>query len=292
MKVAFIGLGIMGSRMANNLLKHQVDLIVYNRSTQATQILAAQGAQVASTPRQAVQEADIVFTMLATLNVVKNLAYRDQGFLQNMQSNAIWVDCSTVSPTASITSFQEAAKYGVIFLEAPVAGTKPHAENAELVFFVGGESTSLEKVTPYINMMGKKVVHVGEVGKAASLKILINYLLAQGMLAFAEAAIVGEKLGLERSFLLDFLPNLPVAAPFLKAKADNIKHNKNDVQFPLELMLKDLTLFGDTASSRGITGLSTDMSRSLYQEAIDKGLGREDFSAIYQSLLDKLMMKV
>lgn len=292
MKVAFIGLGIMGSRMANNLLKHQVDLIVYNRSTQATQILAAQGAQVASTPRQAVQEADIVFTMLATPNVVKNLAYGDQGFLQNMQSNAIWVDCSTVSPTASITSFQEAAKYGVIFLEAPVAGTKPHAENAELVFFVGGESTSLEKVTPYINMMGKKIAYIGEVGKASSLKILINYLLAQGMLAFAEAAIVGEKLGLERSFLLDFLPNLPVAAPFLKAKVDNIKHNNKDVQFPLELMHKDLTLFGDTASAHGILGLSTDMSKNLYQEALGKGLGREDFSAIYQSLLDKLMMKV
>jgi 3-hydroxyisobutyrate dehydrogenase-like beta-hydroxyacid dehydrogenase len=292
MKVAFIGLGIMGSRMANNLLKHQVDLIVYNRSIQATQPLAAQGAQVANTPQEAVKEADIVFTMLASPQVVNTLAYGDQGFLQNMQSNAIWVDCSTVSPADSIASAQEAAKHGITFLEAPVAGTKPHAENAELVFFVGGESTPLEKVTPYINMMGKKVVHVGDVGKAASLKILINYLLAQGMLAFAEATIVGEKLGLERNFLLDFLPNLPVAAPFLKAKADNIKHNNNDVQFPLELMHKDLTLFGDTASSQGITGLSTDVSKSLYQEAMDKGLGREDFSAIYQSLLDKLTIKV
>lgn len=292
MKIAFIGLGIMGSRMASNLLKHGVDLTVYNRSPQATQPFATKGAQVANTSQEAVQEADVVFTMLASPHVVKTLGYGNQGFLQNMQSNAIWVDCSTVSPAFSVDAAQEAAKHGITFLEAPVAGTKPHAESAELVFFVGGELTPLEKVTPYIDMMGKKVVHVGEVGKAASLKILINYLLAQGMLAFAEAAIVGEKLGLERSFLLEFLPNLPVVAPFLKAKSDNIKHNKNDVQFPLELMHKDLTLFGDTASSQGITGLSTDMSKSLYQEAVDKGLGREDFSAIYQSLLDKLTIKV
>ncbi|WP_262492925.1 NAD(P)-dependent oxidoreductase [Microscilla marina] len=289
MKIAFIGLGIMGSRMASNLLKHKVDLTVYNRSLAATTPLVALGAKVAHTTTEAVKEADIVFSMLASPQVVKAVAYGQTGFLSKMKSKALWIDCSTISPAFALASAQEASKHEVVFVEAPVAGTKSHAENAELVFLVGGGTTAIAQATPYMEMMGKKVVHIGAISKASALKILINYLLAQGMLAFAEALVVGEKQGLDRRFLLEFLPNLPVAAPFLKSKANKLMQHDAEVQFPLELMYKDITLFADTAEANNITNLSTDVSKNLYQTAIKQGLGREDFSAVYNSLLQRFL---
>ncbi|HAS45566.1 MAG TPA: NAD(P)-dependent oxidoreductase [Microscillaceae bacterium] len=289
MKITFIGLGIMGSRMAKNLLKNKIEITVYNRTRSVAETLAPLGAKVATTAAEAVQDADIVFTMLAAPKVVESVAFGAQGFLQSMQANALWVDCSTVSPAFSLQAAEEAKKHQVNFVEAPVAGTKPHAENAELVFFCGGEANLVDQAKPYMEMMGKKVVHLGGVSKGTSLKILVNYILAQGMLAFAEAAVVGEKIGLDRSFLLDFLPNLPVAAPFLKPKAEKLAKNDGDVQFPLELMHKDVGLFASTAEAHGITNLSANASKDLYQKAIDAGLGRDDFSAIYNALLNRFL---
>ncbi|OJJ21610.1 2-hydroxy-3-oxopropionate reductase [marine bacterium AO1-C] len=289
MKVTFIGLGIMGSRMAKNLLKNKVEITVYNRTRSVAETLEPLGAKVASSSAEAVQNADIVFTMLSAPTVVEAVAFGAQGFLQHMKANALWIDCSTVSPAFSLQSAEEAQKHQINFVGAPVAGTKPHAENAELVFFCGGEATLVDQAKPYMEMMGKKVVHLGGVSKGSSLKILVNYILAQGMLAFAEAAVVGEKIGLDRSFLLDFLPNLPVSAPFLKSKAEKLAKNDDDVQFPLELMHKDVGLFASTAEAHGITNLSADASKDLYQKAIEAGLGRNDFSAIYNALLNRFL---
>lgn len=289
MKVTFIGLGIMGSRMATNLLKHTTDLTVYNRTTSATEALAKQGAKVALSVAEAVKDADIVFTMLATPAVIETLAWGEQGFLANMKAGALWADCSTVSPEFSIKSAKVAQKHQVQFMDSPVAGTKPHAENADLVFFCGADTAFIDKVRPYLEMMGRKVVSLGATSKASSLKILVNYMLAQSMLVFAEAAVVGEKIGLDRSFLLEFLPNLPVAAPFLKSKAALLAQGNTDVQFPLELMLKDVDLFASTAAAHGIHNLSADTNKELHQKAIEQGLGRADFSAIYNSLLKSFL---
>ncbi len=289
MKITFIGLGIMGSRMAKNLLKNKVEITVYNRTLSVGEALVPLGAKVASTAIEAVKEADLVFTMLSAPNAVEAVAFGPQGFLSGMKPNTLWVDCSTVSPAFSVRSAEEAQKYQVNFIDAPVAGTKPHAENAELVFFCGGEAALVDQAKPYMEMMGKKVVNLGATSKGSSLKILINYILAQGMLAFAEAAVVGEKIGLDRHFLLDFLPNLPVSAPFLKSKAEKLAKDDQDVQFPLELMHKDVGLFARTAKDHGITHLSADASQDLYQKAIDAGLGRDDFSAIYNALLNRFL---
>ena len=161
MKITFIGLGIMGSRMAKNLLKNNVELTVFNRTLSVAEELKPLGAKVASTVAEAVQDADIVFTMLAAPSAVEAVAWGAEGFLPNMKTNALWVDSSTVSPAFSLRSAEEAHKHQVRFIDAPVAGTKPHAENAELVFFCGGEAALVDLAKPYMEMMGKKVVNLG-----------------------------------------------------------------------------------------------------------------------------------
>ncbi len=174
MELAFIGLGIMGSRMAANLLKKNKTLTVFNRSVPTIQELVTQGAVEADSYRNAVKDADVVFTMLASPEVVETVAFSEEGFVPAMKKNAIWVDCSTVNPSFSRKSFLMAKACGIRFIDAPVSGSKPNAENADLAFFVGAEKGDLDVVKFLLEHMGKKVTHVGEPGKGTALKMLVN----------------------------------------------------------------------------------------------------------------------
>ena len=287
MNITWIGLGIMGSRMAHNLLNNNVTLTVYNRSSEPAQALEEHGAQVATSAAEAVREADVVFTMLSSPEVVESVALGEEGFLSAMPEGARWVDCSTVNPSFSRRAHQAAQQHQVRFLDAPVAGTKPQAQNAELVFFVGGEKSDLEAVEPMLHFMGQKVMHVGDVGQGASFKMLVNALLAQSMVLFSETLLLGEKMGLEKEFLLNTLPNLAVSAPFTKAKAEMIRHDDYEVQFPLELMYKDLHLAALTAYEHQQPLYLANLAKEVYARATQSGLGREDFAAVHRWLEGK-----
>ncbi len=284
MKITFIGLGIMGSRMANNLLKTKVDLTVYNRSPKPAAALEQLGAKSSDSIHHAVKEADIVFSMLSTPEVVKSLFVSKEKGLDFMKKDAIWVDCSTVNPSFSKEMELEAGKRNVHFIDAPVAGTKPHAENGELVFFVGGDQSRVQTIEPFLEMMGKKVMQIGDVGQGASFKMLVNVLLAQSMVIFSEAIVLGEKVGLDKQFLLDTLPNLVVAAPFTKFKASMIEKDNYEVQFPLEWMYKDLQLATLTAYEHQHPLFLANLTKELYAQAIQKGYGRLDFAAVHKIL--------
>ena len=284
MKIAFIGLGIMGSRMANHLLKDQADLTVFNRSIGPTIPLKESGAKVATTITEAVKDADFVFSMLSTPEVVHQVFFGDQGALAHMKKKAMWIDCTTVNPTFSLESANQAKAAGVRFIDAPVAGTKPHAQHAELVFFVGGDQHEVNEVLPLLEMMGKKVMHIGSTGKGSSFKMLVNIMLAQSMVIFSEAILLGQKMGMDKNFLLDVMPNLVVAAPFTKMKATMIKNGAYEVQFPLEWMHKDLHLAALTAYEFDQPLYLANLTKEVFAEAKRAGMGRLDFAAIHQYL--------
>lgn len=284
MKIAFIGLGIMGSRMAANLLEHGVDLRVWNRSEDPVRSLEIKGAIVARSAKEAVQEADLVFSMLSTPEVVEGLFFGDDGLLSIMKKNAYWIDCSTVNPSFSKRANEAAMHYGQNFIDAPVAGSKLQADKAELVFFVGEEEEVLKSIRPYLNMMGNKVLCLGEKTKGAAFKMLVNAMLAQSMLIFSETILLGEKLGLDKDFLLDVLPNLAVTAPFTKFKTDMIRSSNYEVQFPLEWMHKDLHLAAVTAYEQGQPLYLANLAKELFADAKAAGMGRLDFAAIHQFL--------
>lgn len=283
MKVSFIGLGIMGSRMAANLLKQGVDLTVYNRSAQAMQPLLTQGAQVAESVQTAVQDADIVISMLSTPEVVTEVFLKKRtGAIHHMKPNSLWADCSTVNPSFSRNCHTRATDLDLRFLDAPVAGTKPHAADAQLVFFVGGDTDDFSQMEPYMKYMGNKAMHMGGPGQGASLKMLVNLMLAQSMVIFSETVILGKKMGLDADFLLNMLPNLPVSAPFLQAKTGMIQSGDYEVNFPLELMHKDLHLATLSAYEVGQPLHVANAAKELFAEAKAAGFGRLDFAAIHQ----------
>lgn len=298
MKITFIGLGIMGTEMATHLLthskEHNFELTLYNRSQEATKELENKGAKVAKSVKEAVQDADIVFSMLANPEAVESVFFGENETnnenakaLSSMKQNAFWVDCSTVNPSFSLKSFEQAKKHNIKFIDAPVAGSKPQAKNKELVFFVGAKKEELEKIEPYLLLMGSKIIPLGEIGKGSSFKMIVNIMLAQSMLIFSESVLLGEAMGLSREFLLDTLPNLAVSAPFTKFKAEKIKEDDYEVQFPLELMHKDLHLATLTAYEKNQTLFLANLTKEVFADAKKEGLGRLDFSAIHKFLENK-----
>lgn len=287
MQVTFIGLGIMGSRMAKNLLKNNIKLTIFNRSPEPVQELISQGAIGANSVDKAAAEADVVITMLSSPEAVRQVMLSDEGGLLNMKDNTLWVDCSTVNPSFSVQCQQLANSQNVRFMDAPVAGSKPQAERAELAFMVGGEKSDLSEVENLFGYMGKKIMHVGEVGKGASFKMLVNAMLAQSMVIFSETLLLGERMGLDREFLMTALPNLPVTAPFVQFKTDMILSGEYETQFPLELMYKDLHLAAVTAYEHQQPLYLVNLAKELYAGATQSGLGRADFSAIHQFLSEK-----
>jgi len=274
----------MGSRMASHLAKNNVDLTVYNRTPIDNEIIEGKTIIIADSLQDAVKDAHIVFSMLSTPEAVEEVFFGKENTLSIMKKNAIWVDCSTVNPSFSLRAFQEAKRHGIRFLDAPVAGSKPQAANAELVFFVGGNKKSINEIEPYLSIMGKKVLHIGGIGKGASFKMLVNIMLAQSMLIFSEAVLLGDKMEIPKEFLLDLLPNLVVSAPFTKFKAESIKKDNYDVQFPLEWMHKDLHLATLTAYEQNQPLFLANLTKELYAEAVKSGMGRLDFSAIHKYL--------
>jgi 3-hydroxyisobutyrate dehydrogenase-like beta-hydroxyacid dehydrogenase len=251
--------------------------------------LVAAGATLADSASEAVANAQIVFSMLSTPEVVEEMAFGEVGFAHNMMEGALWVDCTTVNPSFSRKMEQWAFEYGIRFMDAPVAGSIQPAASGELTFLAGGSIFNVQDAKPCLQQMGKRIIHVGEeVGQGSALKMLVNVSLAQSMAVFAENLMLGQQLGIGRDFLLEFLPKLPVSPPFLQSKAEEIQKGNFDASFPLEWMHKDLHLASLTAYETGSPATLVNMTKEFYAGAKQDGLGRKDFSAIVQWLESRL----
>lgn len=180
MRIGFIGLGIMGGRMATNLQRHDHQLVVFNRTPEKAKFLIDQGAVWGMTPATVASQVDVLFTMLANPEAVKEAALGEEGFLNHLRAGSLWVDCSTVNPSFSRQMATETQARQIRFLDAPVSGSKGPAANGELMFMVGGAESDFRACRSLLECMGSKVVHVGGHGQGTSLKMVINLLIGGG----------------------------------------------------------------------------------------------------------------
>jgi len=282
MKIGFIGLGIMGSRMAANLQKHGHSLVVFNRSRQKAEPLLAQGAKWADSPAALAPQVDVIFTMLAHPDAVEEAALGKDGFLSHLAPGRMWVDCSTVNPSFSKKMAAIAQSRDLRFLGAPVTGSKGPAAEGKLIFWVGGAASDLEACRPLLECMGSRIVHCGGPGTGTSLKMVMNQLLGTFMAAFSEGLILGESLGISREVLFEALFNGPAAAPFVAVKRQRIETaNYAQADFALRWLQKDLHLAAVSAYETGVAMPLTNAAKEIYRLAIREGHGDEDISAIY-----------
>lgn len=278
MKIAFLGLGIMGSRMAKRLIDAGIDVTVWNRSASALDQFWNEGISAKTDITEAVTNADVVITMLSTPLVIEDLAFGENGFVGALKQNSIWINTSTVDPESARQFGKRSKTQGINYVDAPVAGTKQPAENGELVFFVGSESETLDQINSILDVLGKKTIHLGEVGIGSSMKMLINLMLAQSMVAFAETVKLGKALGLEQSLMHKVLTNTPVVAPFIGNIIGKIEENNTEPNFPLKWMLKDIRLAENSVEEDLVL---TKTIESIFEKAESLGMGDQDFSSVY-----------
>jgi 3-hydroxyisobutyrate dehydrogenase-like beta-hydroxyacid dehydrogenase len=284
MKIGFIGLGIMGSRMAANLQKHDYSLVVFNRTRAKAEPLLGPCGTFSDSPAKLAQQVDVLFTMLAHPDAVEQAALDANGFLNHLRPNALWVDCSSVNPSFSQKMAAEAARREIRFVDAPVTGSAPVAAEGKLTFWVGAKEVDLEVIRSLLLCMGNKIVHAGGQGMGTSMKMVINLLLGNAMAAFAEAMALGEGLGLSQKVLFDSALGSPTVAPFLALKREKIEGGNYEAEFPLQWMQKDLHLASVSAYESGVAMPLTNAAKELYRLAMREGHASQDFSAIYDYL--------
>jgi 3-hydroxyisobutyrate dehydrogenase/glyoxylate/succinic semialdehyde reductase len=284
MKIGFIGLGIMGSRMAANLQKHGYPVVVFNRTRSKAEPLLGPCGTFSDSPAKLADQVDILFTMLAHPGAVEEAGLSAKGFLNGLQANAVWVDCSSTNPSFSKKMAAEAAMRQIRFVDAPVTGSPSAAAEGKLAFWVGAEGSDLETIRSLLLCMGNRIVHVGGHGMGASMKMVINLLMGNAMATFAEGMALGETLGISRKVLFDSLLGMPAVAPFLALKREKIETGNYEAEFPLRWMQKDLHLASVSAYETGVAIPVTNAAKELYRLAMMEGHSIQDFSAIYRYL--------
>ena len=285
MTLGFVGLGIMGSRMAANLQKAGYDLVVHNRTEDKAGPLLAAGASWADTPAIVGHQVGTLFTMLGDPAAVEAMALGPDGFLDALAPGSLWVDCSTVNPSFSRQMAAAASQRPVRFIDAPVAGSKAPAAAGQLTFFVGGHPADVAEAKPYFDLMGQRLLHVGEHGMGTSLKIVFNAILAAGVAAFSEGLALGQSLGITQQTLLDVLLPSHVVPSVVAGKRGRIEADDfSDADFPLQWMRKDLQLASQTAYEQDVPMPVVSATKEIFALALQYGLGDQDFSAIYRFL--------
>jgi 3-hydroxyisobutyrate dehydrogenase-like beta-hydroxyacid dehydrogenase len=284
MKIGFVGLGIMGSRMAANLQKCGYPLVVFNRTRAKAEPLLGSCGTFSDSPGKLAEQVDALFTMLAHPDAVEQAALGANGFLDHLRANALWVDCSSVNPSFSKKMAAEAARREVHFVDAPVTGSAPAAAEAKLVFWAGADPDDVERIRSLLLCMGNKIVHTGGHGTGTSMKMVVNLLLGNAMAAFAEGLALGEGLGISRRVLFDSLLDTPAVAPFLKSKRAKIDKGNYEAEFPLRWMQKDMHLATVSAYESGVAIPITNVTKEIYRLAMRGRHDTEDFSAVYEYL--------
>ena len=297
MKIAFIGMGIMGARMAANLIRAGHDVAVYNRTpNDGLKDCLKLGASAAETPGEATRGRDVVLTMLSNPAAVTAVARGDEGLLKNATAGSVWVDCSTVDPAFSRSMHAEAARGGIAFVDAPVAGSKDPAAAGELVFLTGGDAPALARIDEVLAIMGKKTIPAGGPGNGSALKMTVNLMLGTAIAAYSEAVALGTRLGVAGDLVQNVLLNTPVAAPVLGALRARIDSGDFTPHFPLRHMHKDLELAVSGGEANGLSLGLTAAARELFGQALpvphNGGSGgdasaqepHQDFSAVFRVL--------
>jgi 3-hydroxyisobutyrate dehydrogenase-like beta-hydroxyacid dehydrogenase len=282
--LGFIGLGVMGSRMVKRLLDAGHTVTGYNRTRSKAQWLLDLGMQWGETPAAVAQAVDTVFSMVANTAALQAVAGGADGVLAGLRSGAIFVDMSTVSPTASRTLAAQVAARGAYMLDAPVSGSAITLEEGRLSFMVGGDPSAYERVLPILQDIGPKATYVGANGLAASMKIATNLSLAVQMLAFSEGVLLAEKSGIRRETAVEVLLNSVIASPMVKYRGPFVLGLPEAALFDVNMMQKDLLLALDMGRELDVPLPTTAVTNEMLTAARGMGLAAKDFAVVFEVL--------
>jgi 3-hydroxyisobutyrate dehydrogenase len=292
--IAFIGLGHMGQPMAQNLLKQGHQVAAYDTVPERIAPLAALGATTATTVLDAIQEADVIITMLQTGEQVSTVCLGNEGIFAHAKPGSLYIDCSSIDIATSRLLHQAALKAGLAMLDAPVSGGDKGALAASLTFMVGGTPANYQRAVPVLEAMGKKIFHAGSPGNGQAAKICNNMILGVSMIAVSEAFNLAEKLGLAADKFFEICANasgqcwsLTAYAPVPDVVPTSPANFNYEPGFAANMMLKDLLLSQNAAQHCGNATPLGASATALYMLFVNQGYGNKDFSGIIQMLAGK-----
>ena len=285
-RVAFLGLGIMGSRMAANLARAGFELTVWNRTAStAVQFAAAnEGVSVAGTPAEAARQAEIVFTMVVDGAQVQDVLLGDEGAATAAAQGTLFVDCSTIGPAATREIGEALDERGLSLVDAPVTGSSPKAEDGTLTFMVGATEEEFERVAPELKAMGELIVHAGPRGHGQMIKLLNNAMAAANAAVVGEALVVGSRAGVDLEALVKVVGSGAGGSTMLDLKAGPMRHHDYTTLFKLEHMLKDVRLCLEEGQRLGVPFPSAAYAREILNAGMGMGHADDDFAAMIEPL--------
>ncbi len=284
MKIAFLGMGIMGRAMAENLLTAGHELVVWNRTLKRCHPLQEMGAVIAATPAAAVIAADITIAMLADPEAALDVVFSDDGVLEAIGSGKSYIDMSTVDPETAAAIGCEIEAVGGRFLEAPVSGSKKPAEDGTLVILAAGDQSLYDEAVPLFDILGKKHLYLGEVGQGAAMKLLVNMTMGGMMTLLCEALALGKRCDLLSEDILEVFATGAIANPMFAMKGPAIAADEHPVNFPLKHMQKDLRLAIAMGDEKRQPMQSVATANELFKQALAAGCGELDFSAVGKTI--------
>ena len=285
-RLGFIGIGNMGSRMAKRLLAHGYRVIAYNRNAEPAQALVKYGGTLASSIAELASESDVILSSLPNDAAVKNVYTDPQGVFAYVRRGSAIIEMSTVLPATSRELFDLSREAGVKFLDSPVSGSTPSAEDGTLTLFCGGDEELFEAAEPIFKSIGRQYFYLGATGSATAMKLVANTLLGVGMQAIAESVALGQKEGLDRHRLLEVLSHTAVVAPAHLGKLSRADVGDYSTQFALRLMNKDFGLVLETAAGAKVPMPATAAAFQMNVAEFSEGK-EEDFSAVI-TLMERL----
>lgn len=278
-KIGWIGLGAMGKLMAENLLNAGYDLTVYNRTRAKEKPIVDSGAKTASSPAEIMNSCDVVILMVADDKATEEVFKGPEGLLNSEASGKTIINMSTVSADISHKMAAKCVQQGNHYLDAPVSGSIKQATDATLVIIAGGEQRIFDQVKPMLEVMGKKVFLMGDIGSGNKTKLAVNTYLAIMTQGLAEVALFAKQMGVDQKTFLDVIGMGGLSSPYSNIKSQSIVKNDFPSAFALKHMAKDLRLAVDE-------NLETPLGKTAYEsyQKAEEELGEEDVMAIIKHL--------
>jgi 3-hydroxyisobutyrate dehydrogenase-like beta-hydroxyacid dehydrogenase len=282
--LGFVGLGVMGGRVAARLLDAGHDVSGYNRTKSKAGWLVERGLRLLDTPREVAAASEVVFTMVTDTAALLAVTEGEDGILAGLGPGKVYVDMSTVSPRLARELAASAAGTGAAMLDAPVSGSVSTLEKGQLSIMVGGEAEVLERVRPILEAIGPKVIHIGANGQAVLMKTAINLNLAVQLTAFSEGLLIAEKGGIPRDVAIEAMLASVIASPSLAYRAPFVFELPEEAWFDVNMMQKDLLLALESGRAAGVPMPTTATVNELLSTCRGLGVDKEDFAVIYHTL--------
>jgi len=282
-RIGFIGLGTMGTPMAQNIIRGGYDMVVYNRNASKCAPLKKEGALIADSPQEVAAECDLTLTIVSDPQAALAVSLGDDGVLKGLSPGKGYIDLSTVDAATSQKIASAVTEVGARFLEAPVSGSKKPAEDGTLIILAAGDNGLYEEALPLFGLLGKAAHYFGDVGRGAMMKLAVNMVMGSMTVALSEGLTLAKGAGLDPAALLDVLDEGVVSNPLFRLKGPAMLRGEFTTAFPLKHMQKDMRLALEAGDDAGSTLPVANAANVKFLESLADGYGDEDMSAVFKA---------